>query len=105
MLIAHLLLLALTLSGDDSLAVDRDMTCERVTTGASLDDLQERLRLEWMSKTDTVTGHAAIVGTAEGEATIIESITESAVSTYKADSGLIFHKFNIKGREWLCVTQ
>ncbi|MNF25488.1 hypothetical protein D3C85_113470 [compost metagenome] len=105
MLITHLLLLALALSGDDSLAANSAMTCERVTAGASLDDLQERLHLEWMSKTDTLTGHTAIVDTAEGETAIIESITESAVSTYKADSGLKFHKFNINGREWLCVTQ
>lgn len=105
MLIAHLLLLALTLSTDGSLAGNSAMTCERITAGASLDELQERLRLESMSKTDTLTGHTAIVDTAEGETTVIESITESAVSTYKADSGLTFHKFNIKGREWLCVTQ
>ncbi|QJT37117.1 hypothetical protein E4188_22535 (plasmid) [Aeromonas media] len=105
MLIAHLFLLALTLSDDDSLAANSAMTCERVTEGASLDDLQERLRLEWMSKTDTLTGHTAVVDTAEGETAIIESITESAVATYKADSDLTFHKFNINGREWLCVTQ
>ncbi|MGL5129847.1 MAG: hypothetical protein ACRC7D_17290 [Aeromonas popoffii] len=104
LMITHLLLLALALSGDDLLD-NSAMTCERVTAGASLDDLQERLRLEWMSKTDTLTGHTAIVDTAEGETAIIESITESAVSTYKADSGLTFHKFNINGREWLCVTQ
>jgi len=105
LMITHLLLLALALSGDDSLAANSAMTCERVTEGASLDDLQERLRLEWMSKTDTLTGHTAIADTAEGETATIESITESAVSTYKADRGLTFHKFNINGRGWLCVTQ
>ncbi|RDE60925.1 hypothetical protein DV708_16625 [Aeromonas veronii] len=105
MLITHFLLLALAVSGDDSLAANSSMMCEQATEGASWDDLQERLRLEWMSKTDKLTGHSAIVDTTEGETVIIESITESAVSTYRADSGLTFHKFNINGREWLCVTQ
>lgn len=104
-MITNLLLLALVLPDGGTLAVNSAMTCEPITADISLDDLQERLRLEWMSKTDMLTGHTAIVDTAAGGSTAIESITESAVSTYQADSGLRFYKVNNKGSEWLCVSQ
>lgn len=100
------LLLVSTLAALSPVDLNSDHLCDPVTSEESLPDVAERLKLEWLSRADTVTGHTALGEHDQGTTLSIESVTETAVTTVQPQADVRYSQyFDLDSeRKYLCVS-